>query len=104
MHVEARALRGPSFGTGQGRRKTRYNVGVSGLTVWTQRGNRSHREPSQEKAQACSLQHRCSIASATATNDLAVLVLQQGDGERVVDVLALRRHEGELVMCEIDDL
>ena len=64
-----------------------------------QRGNRSNREPSQEEAEACSGSRTGSSAAGSATaGNVGVLILQHGDGKTVVDMLAMRKDEDELMI------
>ena len=71
-----------------------------------QRSNRSHREPSQEEAAACpsfkigspGFQASSSAAGSATASNVGVLLLQQGDGESVVDMFAMRQDEDELMI------
>ena len=67
-----------------------------------QRSNRSNREPSQEEAEACpGFRTGASAASSATAGNVGVLILQHGDGKTVVDMLAMRQDEDELMIpCE----
>ena len=81
------------------------------VSVTQKRGDRSYREPEppKEEAEASpgSEKHRdqskvssarASSSSMATTGDLAVLVLQQGHGEGLVDMLFMRKAERELLI------
>ena len=64
-----------------------------------QRSNRLNREPSQEEAEACpGFRTDASAACSATAGNVGVLILQYGDGETVVDMLAMRQDEDELMI------
>jgi hypothetical protein len=68
-----------------------------------ERGNRPYREPpKKEQAETWTLVEETSSAnpSSATADDLAVFILQHRNGEPMVDLLAVRQDEGELMIDE----